>query len=82
MPVPSSETLNMVARAAAVWTWSDEMNISRVSGVGICEDADDEKRRRVRLAFDVAGSMRAERNLRFNAGRCFTNPIADSIVLW
>ena len=81
MPVPSSKTLNMVGRAAAVLTWSDEMNISRVSGVGIREEDDDVKRRRPRLGFDVVEGTRAERNVRFKACRCLNNPIADGIVL-
>jgi hypothetical protein len=55
MPSPSAETSNMVGRAAAILTWSDEMNVSRVSGVGIREDGDDVKRRRLRLEFDVVG---------------------------
>ena len=72
----------MVGRAAAVLTWSDEINISRVNGVGIREDGDDVRRRGLRLGFDVVGSMRAKRNLRFNACRCLTNPIGDGIALW
>ena len=57
------------------------MNTFRVSGVGIREGDDDVKRRRLRLGFDVVGSMRAEQNLKFNACRCLNNPIADGIVL-
>jgi len=44
MLLPSAETSNMVGRAAAILTWSDEMNTSRVSGVGIRENDDDVKR--------------------------------------
>jgi len=82
MPLPSATTSNMVSRAAAILTWSDEMNISRVSGVGIREYDDDVKRRRLKLGFDVVEGKRAEWNVRFKACQCLNNPIADGIVLW